>query len=161
MTRHIDWPARLAPAIHAWRDRGHDYGTTDCVCFALSVLSAIGAANPLPGGVNWTTPRGALRVMRRVGGISGALAATFAEIPADRALSGDLIVSSADPETGFEGVWVVCAGRAWAMTEGWRETLAEGVVVRVAPGLISVDLAALVAGTAGLRAFTTADGGAD
>jgi hypothetical protein len=145
MTRFIDWSARLPKAIWAWNGRHHEFGSADCVVMAVDVLLAIGAADPLPRGVQWKTPRGAARAIKRLGGIPAQLARVFPEIDPARALSGDVVAIDACEHAPLGSMWVLSAGTAWTMTEGDASW---------AGGLTGTKLALLEA-YKGLRAFDT------
>lgn len=69
----------------------------DCVSFATGAVRAQTGRNVLAGGPDWTTMRGAIRVLKRLGGLAEAVTANLREIPPAHAHRGD-IAGVADPD---------------------------------------------------------------
>jgi hypothetical protein len=145
MSLHPDWLAILPKAIWAWTGRAHAFGEADCVVFVRDVLLAIGAKDPLSDGITWSTPRGAARVLRRVGGIATQLARVYPEIDLSGLRSGDVLALDACERVPMGCVWIASSDTAWTMQEG---------DARCAGGLAGIKLELLVS-TIGLRAFDT------
>jgi hypothetical protein len=141
---HPDWLAILPKAIWAWTGKPHEFGSSDCVVFVRDVLLAIGAKDPLPRGITWSSRRGALRVLRRVGGIAGQLARTYPEIELSQLRSGDVLAGGGDDDQPMGAVYIVQGTRAWSIVEG--DQFGVG-------GLVSEDLASLVIQAVSWRAF--------
>lgn len=80
LLRHIE--ARQTVAF-AWAQ------PRDCVSFALIGVREQCGWNPMQG-LTWTTRRGALRVVNRLGGLEAALDARMMRIAPARALRGDV-----------------------------------------------------------------------
>ena len=139
MSRRPDWPAILPRAIHAWEGREHDFKTGDCVRYGADCMAQIGVEGLIPEGLNWSTHTGALRAVRKAGGIAGVLATRLPEVPHWRALCADLIVTP--PDDVLECLWIVLGGRAWTLSDGG--------------GLQHVDLVTLLADQPGARVFST------
>lgn len=76
--------ASRAAMPHAW---GRD--ANDCVAFCDGAVKAQGGEDKL-GGLNWSTLAGALRVLKRLGGMEAAIDARFARIAPAKALRGDI-----------------------------------------------------------------------
>ena len=145
MSLHQDWLAILPKAIWAWTGQAHAFGEADCVVFVRDVLLAIGAKDPLPDGITWSTPRGAARVLRRVGGIATQLARVYPEIELSGLRSGDVLALNACERAPVGSVWILSADTAWTLQEG---------CAREAGGLAGTKLELLVL-TNGMRAFST------
>lgn len=70
----------------AWGDRAND-----CVSYADLAAQAQGYASFVRAlGVNWTTARGAARVLRRLGGLEAAVDGALRAVPPARAMRGDV-----------------------------------------------------------------------
>ncbi len=117
MSLHPDWLAILPKAIWAWTGRAHAFGKADCVVFVRDVLLAIGARDPLPLGITWSTQRGAHRVLRRVGGIAAQLARVYPEIELSSLRSGDVLALEASDDQPMGAVYIVQGPRAWSIVE--------------------------------------------
>lgn len=68
MTRHPDWPERLAGVVECWREVPFKWGTRDCAHFALAGLTAVSSRDwsalaPEP----YHSPQGAARVLKKLG----------------------------------------------------------------------------------------------
>lgn len=146
MSLHPDWLAILPKAIWAWSGKPHAFGASDCVVFVRSVLLEIGARDPLPAGITWSSRRGALRVLRRVGGIAGQLARVYPEVPPQALKSGDVLARVADEEQAMGAFYIIHAARAWSIQEG--DAFSPG-------GLMSEDLQLLVSQPGTWRGFAT------
>jgi hypothetical protein len=145
MTRFIDWSSRLPKAIWAWNAISHAFGSADCVVMVRDGLLKIGAVDPLPSGITWTTPMGAARVIKKMGGIPAQLARVYPEIDVSCALSGDVLALDACEAAPLGAVWILSSGTAWTLQEGDAQW---------AGGLLGTKLDLLVQ-TSGLRAFDT------
>jgi hypothetical protein len=145
MSLHQDWLAVLPKAIWAWTGKAHAFGKADCVVFVRDVLLAIGATDPLPNGITWSTPRGAARVLRCVGGIASQLARVYPEIKLSGLRSGDVLALEASDDQPMGAVYIVQGSRAWSILES--DGHGPG-------GLLSEDLALLVANPKSWRAFS-------
>lgn len=149
MSLHPDWLAILPKAIWAWTGKSHAFGQADCVVFVRDVLLAIGARDPLPRGTTWSTRRGALRVLRRVGGIAAQLARVYPEIGLSELRSGDVLALEANEDQPMGAVYVVQGARAWSMLEG--DAFGPN-------GLVSEDLGVLLAQSGSWRGFAVQGG---
>ena len=80
MTRHPDWPERLAAFLEARRDRPFAWGTHDCVLMAADwVLEATGT-DPIEGWRGrWSSASQAARMLEQAGGVPGAVTARLGE----------------------------------------------------------------------------------
>lgn len=142
---HPDWLAILPKAIWDWNGKPHEFGTSDCVVFVRACLLAIGAKDPLPRGISWSNRQGALRVLKRVGGIAARLARVYPEIELGGLRSGDVLARTADEEHLMGAVYIIQGTRAWSMLEG--DAFGPG-------GLVSEDVTLLTSQHAGWRAFS-------
>jgi hypothetical protein len=86
--------AGRAATPHSWGREGND-----CVSFAAGAVEAQTGKNPL-GRLRWRSPRGALRVVTRLGGMAAALDARFDRVAPGAAMRGD-IAGVADPVFGI------------------------------------------------------------
>jgi hypothetical protein len=145
MSRFLDWSARLPKAIWAWNAIPHEFGKADCVVMGRDVMLKIGAADPLPNGITWSTPIGAARAVKKMGGIPAQLARVYSEIDIACALGGDVLALDACDRAPLGAVWILSAGTAWTMQEGDAHW---------AGGLVGTKIE-LLAQTSGLRAFDT------
>jgi hypothetical protein len=145
MSLHPDWLAILPKAIWAWAGKAHAFGEADCVVFVRDVLLSIGARDPLPRGITWSTQRGAHRVLRRVGGIAAQLGRIYPEIELSGLRSGDVLALEASEDQAMGAVYIIQGSRAWSILEG----NAFGPV-----GLVSEDLGLLISQPAGWRGFS-------
>lgn len=145
MSLHPDWLAILPKAIWAWSGKPHAFGQSDCVVFVRDCLLVIGAKDPLPRGISWSSRRGALRVLRRVGGIAGRLACVYPEINPAELRSGDVLAHVPSDNQAMGAVYIVQGTRAWSMVEG--DATGPG-------GLVSEELALLIGQSKGWRAFS-------
>lgn len=139
-----DWLAILPKAIWDWNGKPHEFGASDCVVFVRECLLAIGAKDPLPRGISWSNRQGALRVLKRVGGIAARLARVYPEIELSALRSGDVLARLPDEEQLMGAVYIVQGTRAWSMLEG--DASGPG-------GLVSEDLGLLISQPVGWRAF--------
>jgi hypothetical protein len=135
MSLHPDWLATLPKAIWGWNGKPHEFGTSDCVVFVRDLLLAIGARDPLPSGITWSTRQGALRVLKRLGGIATQLARVYPTIEPRLLRSGDVLVRLPSEEYIMGAVYLVHSARAWSMLEGDEST---------SGGLVSEDLTVLI-----------------
>lgn len=80
MTRHPDWPERLAAFLEARRDRAFAWGSHDCVLMAADwVLEATGT-DPIEGWRGrWSSASQAARLLEQAGGVPGAVTARLGE----------------------------------------------------------------------------------
>lgn len=107
------WERRLAEAIEAARDRPFAWGRHDCTTFAFDLRRALTGGGDIAAlwRGRYTTARGAVRVMRRLGWASleaagrDLLGAPLASVPLAR--RGDLVLA----DTGF-GFGVCLGARA-------------------------------------------------
>lgn len=144
MSLHPDYLAILPKAIWQWQGVRHVFGASDCVCFVRDVLLRIGARDPLPKGINWSSRRGAFRVLRRMGGITGQLARIYPETSLVQLRSGDVLAREPDSEGVMGAVYIIHAGRAWSVLEG--DAISPG-------GLVSEDVQLLVSQAGTWRGF--------
>jgi hypothetical protein len=149
MSLHSDWLAILPKAIWAWAGKAHAFGEADCVVFVRDVLLAIGARDPLPRGITWSTQRGAHRVLRRVGGIAAQLARVYSEIELSGLRSGDVLALEASDDQPMGAVYIVQGSRAWSIMEG--DSFGPN-------GLVSEELDLLIGQSVGLRGFSVQGG---
>ena len=145
MSLHPDWLAILPKAIWAWTGKAHAFGEADCVVFVRDVLLAIGARDPLPQGITWSTRRGALRVLHRVGGIAAQLARVYPEIELSGLRSGDVLACNAGDDQPMGAVYIILGSRAWSILEG--DSFGPG-------GLVSEDLGLLIGQSDGWSGFS-------
>lgn len=82
-------------ALHRWQasvlSRPHDWGTHDCVRYGFAcarILTGRDLAAEL--GVNWTGHKGALRVLRGLGGLEAGMDRLLPRTPCAQAHRGDL-----------------------------------------------------------------------
>jgi hypothetical protein len=149
MTLHPDWLAILPKSIWAWTGKPHAFGEADCVVFVRDVLLAIGARDPLPRGITWSTRSGAVRVLRRVGGIAAQLARVYPEVELSQLRSGDVLALEASEDQPMGAVYVVQGSRAWSILEG--DSFGPN-------GLVSEDLGLLLQQPQGWRCFSVQGG---
>ena len=105
----------------AWGRRAND-----CVAFAIGAVEAQGLRARV-GQVTWRTPAGAVRAVKRQGGIVTAMDARFARVPIALAKRGDV---AAMPDDRFgarlmvvEGVTLVGPGEAGVVREARASAL--------------------------------------
>lgn len=77
-------------APFAW---GRD--ANDCISFAAGAARAQTGRDPLQGLSNWTTQRGALRVLAQYGGLEAAVSSRLPLVTPAQALRGDLALVEA------------------------------------------------------------------
>ncbi|MEN7529345.1 hypothetical protein [Cupriavidus sp. DL-D2] len=72
MQRFEDWPTRLAEFVEARRERAFSWGESDCALFVCDGIESMTGTDP---GERWrglySTEKGARRVLRDNGGVSG------------------------------------------------------------------------------------------
>ncbi|MBM6576338.1 hypothetical protein KCP91_08130 [Microvirga sp. SRT01] len=120
MHRKPDWEARLAAYLDPLRLRAFAWGRHDCCTFAAGAVEAMTGVDPMPEfRGHYTTARGSVRALRRIG--RGTLAATldakFESVEPSLAQRGDIIMSSGLLGICF-GAFLIAVGR-----EGEREGL--------------------------------------
>lgn len=107
MQRQPGWEQRLRALVDTRRSTPFAWGAQDCCSFALDALAACRGHRPaLPG---WRTERGAVRVLRRLGGMAGAADALAGpRIAPALAQRGDVVLVS---QPGLFGTALaVCMG---------------------------------------------------
>lgn len=120
MYRRPDWEVRLAAYLEPLRLRAFAWGRHDCCTFAAGAVEAMTGVDPMPEfRGHYTTARGSVRALRRIG--AGTLAATldtkFEPVEPSLAQRGDIIMSSGLLGICF-GAFLIAVGR-----EGDREGL--------------------------------------
>lgn len=103
MSRHSDWPERLAAVLEQWRWQTFIWGERDCAHFALACLQAVSARDwsvlVLP---RYSSGRGARRALARLG-------------VADVVALADLVLGPRCPAAGLgRGDLVALAGNGGA-----------------------------------------------
>lgn len=88
------------------------WGSHDCVCFAAGAVRALTGRDLLAEvGHHWTSERGALRLLRKLGGVEGAVDQVLARLPgtafAHRGDVGLVVQSGIGNLVVFEGDLVV------------------------------------------------------
>jgi len=99
MQRHHDWPERLSAFIATARARPFAYGPHDCVSFANGAVEAMTGKSVMPR-LRYSTALGALRALKREGGVHKAIAARLPEIPPATAQRGDVGTVLVDTPNG-------------------------------------------------------------
>jgi hypothetical protein len=83
-----DIPELLA-FVDSRQNTPHSWGDNDCAKFVAGAVKAATGKDPLKG-LRWGTQTGALRVLKRLGGIEAALDERFERIPPALAKRGDI-----------------------------------------------------------------------
>lgn len=78
----------------------------DCVSFALGAVEALRGDRLRHGLPNWTTERGARRVLARLGGLEAAVSGILSPVAPAFARRGDVALV-AHPTTGVQALFVV------------------------------------------------------
>lgn len=92
MRRH-DWPLRLAGVVAAWRFRPFAWGTADCLQFVADAYVAVTGVDERARFACYSTELGALRILRRYGGVPGLITSVLgAPKPVAAAQRADLVV---------------------------------------------------------------------
>lgn len=96
MYRLPDWEARLAAYLEPLRLRPFAWGRHDCCTFSGGAVAAMTGVDPMAEfRGRYSTPRGSVRALRRIG--AGTLAATldakFESVPAPLAQRGDIVMT--------------------------------------------------------------------
>lgn len=94
MQRLEDWPTRLAEFIEARRERAFSWAESDCCLFVCDAIEAMTGIDP---GARWrglySTEKGARRVLRDNGGVSGIAATVLGPaVPSALAGRGDVVL---------------------------------------------------------------------
>lgn len=90
--RLADWPVRLAACIEAARFVPFAWGVHDCCTFADDAVIAVTGQSRMAGlRGKYSTARGAAGVMRRHGGLDGAVTRMLGD-PVPRARRGDVVL---------------------------------------------------------------------
>lgn len=117
--------ARVAMPF-AWGDAAND-----CVSHAAGAVEALTGVNPIrAAGHRWSSQRGALRLLTKVGGVEAAVAGLLVEIPPAKAQRGDIGLVEIDGRASlvvFQGDMVSGPGLAGtvrlpraASAKAWR-----------------------------------------
>lgn len=135
MTRKPDWETRLGVYLEPLRLREFAWGRHDCCTFTAGAVLAMTGIDPMPEfRGRYTTPRGSVRALRRLG--RGTLAATldakFETVEASLAQRGDIVMSDGLLGICF-GAFLIAVGRegdreglirieraAWSAPRAWR-----------------------------------------
>lgn len=111
-----DWPARLVAYLEFQRGTRFAWGSADCVHFAAGAVEAITGRQVLPA--RWASAAEAARLLRAVGGLSGAVASVLPALPGPlSAMRGDVVLVQA-PSVGGRArrQWLAVAdGARWWM----------------------------------------------
>lgn len=115
-------------ALAKYRGTAFEWGKTDCLHLARSVLVKIGAKG-LPKPPNYSTELQAIRRLKKQGhdSLESLLLAYCIEIPPAWAVVGDIGTVAGD---GRISAAVVCAGGSWL---GWPADHPEFAVVKLTP----------------------------
>lgn len=95
LQRLPDWPDRLDRYVEARRHRAMEWGAHDCCQFVRQGLRELTGLDPARGWKlgRYRTPRGAARVLTRLGGIAQIpVKAGLQPIPVARAQRGDVML---------------------------------------------------------------------
>lgn len=86
------WPDRLLAEIDRHANLPWQYGTSDCLTFAMDCVQAMTGEDPMEGARDYTTIEGAYKRLKKAGfaTIADALADRFEEIPPSLAQRGDV-----------------------------------------------------------------------
>ena len=92
------WEDRLLEEIERHRQLPFEYGTSDCLTFAVDCANAITIGNVMANQRNYSTQAGAFKALKNAGfdNVGDALASEFEEIPPAFAGRGDLGVIEGD-----------------------------------------------------------------
>lgn len=103
--RFEDWPERLFAFVDAARPKPFEWGTHDCMRFAIGAAQSMGADDPF-GDLTWHDARSALRLLEQLGGLEALLDSRLESIDPRLAQRGDwcLVIFETDPAVG------VCLG---------------------------------------------------
>lgn len=81
-------------AWRAWLDQMQEqpfaWGSNDCVTFAAGAVRALTGMDPLRGIGAWKSEVGALRALKRRGGLVAAVSSVLTPVPASMAQRGDI-----------------------------------------------------------------------
>ncbi|WP_339862374.1 DUF6950 family protein [Paremcibacter congregatus] len=108
LERYADWPSRLNAYLAAVQkkipEEGLDYGTFDCVVFVADAIVEMTGEDLFKARGKYKTKIGAGRMLKRLGGMEGALASVLGpNVPAAMAAHGDIVV--------LDGACGICMGR--------------------------------------------------
>lgn len=117
MTRHNDWPERLAAFIETRRERVFSWGSNDCALFAADAvleMTGVDLARTLRG---YRSARGAANRVAKAGGMR-CLAEGLSEKHSGLAQRGDIVLVDLDGRETFgvvvgNGTW--CAPGAYGL----------------------------------------------
>lgn len=121
MQRLPDWEARLAAYLEPLRTRPFAWGRHDCCTFAAGAVLAMTGVDPMPEfRGRYTTARGSVRALRRIGAgdLAGTLDRKFEPVAAALAQRGDIVM--------IAGLLGICWG-GFAFAVG-REGEHEGLI---------------------------------
>ena len=113
MTRHPDWPARLHALLAQRAVFPFAWGQHDCCLFVCDAIQAMTGHDPAAGLRTYRTERGALRVLKRHGGVAGVADARLGpRVPVLAAQVGDAGLVTLDERDSL----ALCAGSHWLAT---------------------------------------------
>lgn len=106
--RYADWPSRLNAYLASVQTKipegGLDYGKFDCVVFVADAVIEMTGQDLFTARGKYKTKIGAGRVLKRLGGMEGALASVLGpSVPPANAAHGDIVV--------LDGACGICIGR--------------------------------------------------
>lgn len=100
MRRRRDWDARLERWARKQLGRPFVWGSTDCASLVRGVIAALyeGGKKKMSAQPGWTTEQGAIRALKRTGGVDAVLRRLGAEVvPPAFAQRADVVVVDRDP----------------------------------------------------------------
>lgn len=118
-TKHDNWQSRLSQLIETRRDAPFVWGTHDCTLWAFAALEAVyGVDLGEPYRGRYTTPQGAVRVLKRIAKAENPAALMTRHLDAPKAIvfarKGDIVASDTldvfGGNHGFGPVLGVCYG---------------------------------------------------
>lgn len=93
MARVVDWVEQMEQVIAEHGYRPFERGRSDCFCLSMDVAEAVTGTDPFADKRGYTTERGALRMVKRMGveTLADALALRLVECPPMIARRADLV----------------------------------------------------------------------